>query len=207
MAFMGVTLGLFSRVAFEQGMFTAIGFAPSSPMDAELGLPLLLSNILPVGLMGIMMSAYFSAIMSTADSCLMAASGNLSTDVIGYFRSSDDQHPIRSSQIITLVIGVIAIGLATVMPSVLDLMLYSYAFMVSGLIVPVIGTLVCKKPSSLAALAAMVAGGATTLVLILSKFVMPFGLDAIFYGITLSGLTFIIIQRIKNSHVERSLHS
>ncbi len=33
--------------------------------------------------MGLMLSAYFSAIMSTADSCLMAASGNINTDVLG----------------------------------------------------------------------------------------------------------------------------
>jgi SSS family solute:Na+ symporter len=33
-------------------------------------------------LMGLMLSSYFSAILSTADSCLMAASGNIVTDII-----------------------------------------------------------------------------------------------------------------------------
>jgi len=37
--------------------------------------------------MGLMMSAYFSAIMSTADSCLMAASGNIQTDIFNTFFS------------------------------------------------------------------------------------------------------------------------
>lgn len=197
MAFMGVTLGLFSRVAFEQGLFTQLGFAPGQEMDPELGLPLLLSNILPVGLMGLMMSAYFSAIMSTADSCLMAASGNLSTDILDSFRKKKGTHSVKQSQLITLAIGVIAIALATAVQSVLDLMLHSYAFMVSGLLVPVFGTLVCKSPCPTAALTAMIVGGTTTLVLIFWGINLPFELDANFYGIAVSAVAFILIQNIK----------
>jgi SSS family solute:Na+ symporter len=40
---------------------------------------------LPCWLMGLMLSSYFSAILSTADSCLMAASGNIVTDIIAKF--------------------------------------------------------------------------------------------------------------------------
>lgn len=36
MAFMGVILGLFSRVAFENGMFTSLGYAPGYELDAEM---------------------------------------------------------------------------------------------------------------------------------------------------------------------------
>ena len=71
MAMMGVLLGLFSRVALENGMFAELGYSTLESIDSEMGLPLLLRTVLPVGLMGLMMSAYFSAIMSTADSCLM----------------------------------------------------------------------------------------------------------------------------------------
>lgn len=191
MAFMGVALGLFSRVAFEQGMFSSIGYSPGMEMDAELGLPLLLRTILPVGLMGLMMSAYFSAIMSTADSCLMAASGNLTTDILGYFKRSTT---IKSTQLITFLIGGLAIVLAMMMQNVLALMLYSYAFMVSGLLVPVLGSLLLKKPSSKAALYSMIAGGGTTLLLILSKVELPIGLDANFFGISIALLIFSAIQ-------------
>lgn len=197
MAFMGVALGLFARVAFEQGMFTELGYAPVSAMDAELGLPLLLSNILPIGLMGLMMSAYFSAIMSTADSCLMAASGNLITDVLHYFKSTKENIAIRSTMLITLGIGAVAIALSTVMNSVLDLMLYSYAFMVSGLLVPVVGTLIYKKPSSAAAISAMILGGSTTLVLIIADLPLPLGLDANFFGISMSAMAFALIQNLR----------
>lgn len=193
MAFMGVLLGLFARIAFDQGMFTAVGYAPDQMIDAELGLPLLLSNILPVGLMGIMMAAYFSAIMSTADSCLMAASGNFMTDIIGSFKNVDGASAITTSRWITLAIGVAAIALATTMQNVLELMLYSYAFMVSGLFIPVLGMLFSTKPNASAALAAMVAGGGTTLFLIVTQYALPFDLDANFFGIIASALGYLSV--------------
>lgn len=193
MAFMGVILGLFAKIAFEQGMFESIGYAATGDIDAELGLPLLLRTVLPVGLMGLMMSAYFSAIMSTADSCLMAASGNLITDVLGGIKQKKSFN-IRISQLVTLLIGALAILLATYMENVLELMLYSYAFMVSGLLVPVLGMIFLKNPSPLAAIVSMVSGGLTTLVLIIVNLDLPFGLDANFFGISLSFISFIIIQ-------------
>jgi SSS family solute:Na+ symporter len=195
MAFMGVILGLFARIAYEQNLFASLGYAAGSSMDPELGLPMLLSSILPVGLMGLMMSAYFSAIMSTADSCLMAASGNFTTDIVGALQNNRIKKGIGLSQLTTLVIGGLAILLATTMENVLELMLHSYAFMVSGLFIPVLGMLILKKPSPKAALTAMISGGMTTLLLIVFSVDMPFGLDANFYGISLSAVLFIIVQR------------
>ena len=193
MAFMGVALGLLGRVAYEQGLFTQYGYAPGTAIDQEIGLPLLLAHIFPIGLMGLLMSSYFSAIMSTADSCLMAASGNFVTDILGITKNKH-KNSIRYSQIATLIIGVLAIILATMMQNVLDLMLYSYAFMVSGMFVPVLGSLFIKKPSNLAALASMILGGGTTLFLIIANYSLPYNLDANFFGISISAVTFLLIQ-------------
>jgi len=83
------------------------------------------------------------------------------------------------------------------MQNVLQLMLYSYAFMVSGLLVPVLGSLILKRPSANAAMYSMIFGGVTTLVLILSGLELPFGIDANFFGIVSSFLVFTIIQLIE----------
>ncbi|MDX5405258.1 MAG: sodium:solute symporter family protein, partial [Bacteroidota bacterium] len=99
MALMGVALGLFARVGFEQGMFGYLGYESAGDLDPEMGLPLFLRTILPVGLMGLMMSAYFSAIMSTADSCLMAASGSTVTDLLSRFYKIREEKQLRISQI------------------------------------------------------------------------------------------------------------
>ena len=183
MAFMGVSLGILARVAAEQGMFEALG-AAGAAVDPETGLPMLLRTVLPVGLMGLMLSAYFSAILSTADSCLMASSGNIVTDVISHFRRIDPDAPstLRLSQLITLLVGAFALWLATTMTNVLDLMLYSYAFMVSGLFIPVLGALFWKRKSSLAAFWAMLMGGVVTVVLQVSTLAAP-GPDADLTGL------------------------
>ena len=186
MAFIGVTLGMFSRVALDNGILS--GYSIEN-FDAEMGLPVLLKTILPVGILGIVLSAYFSAIMSTADSCLMAASGNILTDVL---KKHNSKNGLLYSQILTLIIGILALLIALKMTSVLDMMLHSYSFMVSGMFIPVLAALFIKKPSSLAALSSMLVGGGTTLTLIISNIDLPFGLDANIFGITASIITYYL---------------
>ncbi len=198
MAFMGVLLGLFARVAIAQGMFEYIGFDSAADIDSEQGLPLLLRTVLPVGLMGLMMAAYFSAIMSTADSCLMASSGNFMTDILTKWFSVPNSKRLflLVSQTLTLLLGTIALLLASVMPSVLELMLHSYAFMVSGLFVPVIGALFMRNASPVAAFWSMLLGGGTTITLIIGEWALPLGLDPNIFGISLSFMSFIFINFI-----------
>ncbi len=190
MAFTGVILGLFARVAFENGILPGYD---ATTMDSEMGLPILLKTILPVGFLGIVLSAYFSAIMSTADSCLMAASGNVLTDIL---KKHNSENGLRYSQIITLIIGVIALLIALKMTSVLELMLHSYSFMVSGMFIPVLAAIFLKKTNSLAALLSMIAGGSVTLVLIITGLDLPLGLDANIFGIGSSLLTYILVNAL-----------
>ena len=200
MAFMGVILGLFSRVAYENNMFLESGYMAGSSIDAEMGLPVLLNTVLPVGLMGLMLSAYFSAILSTADSCLIAASGNIRTDILGKILSvsKNSRTNLWTSQIITIMVGVLALMLAYYMENVLQLMLYSYAFMVSGLFVPVIAALFFKSRNSIAAVWSMLLGGVSTIMLIVTNIDLPFGLDAIVFGIIISLITFITLSKTVN---------
>ncbi|MCA9751551.1 MAG: sodium:solute symporter family protein [Gemmatimonadetes bacterium] len=197
MAFLGSVLGLLARVAADQGMFGAFGADGISDVDPETGLPMLLRTVMPPGVLGIVLAAYFSAILSTADSCLMAASGNVVNDIIERRRGD---HPsaartLRMSQIATLVIGAIALLLASRMTSVLDLMLYSYALMVSGLFVPVIAALTDRRPSPVAAGAAIIAGGATTVALQASGVALPLGLDSNCFGLAVSAITYLAVRR------------
>ncbi len=193
MAFMGVILGLFSRVAAAKGVFISDGFESEMGMDPEMGMPLLLKHVLPIGLMGLMLSAYFSAIMSTADSCLLAASGNFVTDILGL--QHHNKKNIRISQIVTFVVGGVAIIIATTMQSVLELMLLSYSFMVSGLLIPVLGILLSKKRKPIAALLSMIIGGSSTLILTFIGVKIPYGFDPILVGISLSLLTYLVVKK------------
>lgn len=196
MAFLGVALGLLARVGAEQGLLDAVD-GTASDVDPEMGLPLLLRAILPVGLLGLMLSVYFSAILSTADSCLMAASGNLLTDIVERFRPArSTNNTLRLSQLFTLGLGLVAMALAASMENVLSLMLHSYAFMVSGLLVPLVGALFFGMRNARAALLAMVVGGGTTVSLTMMEVALPLGLDANIFGITAATIIAFIFTRL-----------
>jgi solute:Na+ symporter, SSS family len=193
MAFMGVSLGLLARVAFEQGAL----FVEMETIDPEMGLPLLLRTILPPGILGLMMAAYFSAVLSTADSCLMAASGNLTKDIFGSrLDKSSQKIQMRWSQFFTLLLGALALLLASQMSNVLELMLYSYSFMVAGLLIPVLFGLFGNKHNPTAAIITMLTGGGVTLSLQLLSFPLPFGLDPSFFGLISALFAFLVLDKI-----------
>jgi solute:Na+ symporter, SSS family len=189
-------------VAAEQGMFGFLGAEGLSETDPETGLPMLLRTVLPVGFLGIMMAAYFSAILSTADSCLMASSGNIVSDIIAKFVFIDENSTvfIRLSQAVTLLVGAFALLLASAMTNVLDLMLDSYAFMVSGLFVPVIGALFWKKSTPAGALTAMIVGGSVTITLRYAGIGLPYSLDPNVFGMSLSAISFIMVSLVSFKH-------
>lgn len=193
MAFTGVLLGMLANVAVQKGIVPVPG---GVLIDSEMGLPLLIKNILPVGFTGIVIAAYFSAVLSTADSCLMAASGSVVGDLIPVHKKGNNKSIVRISQAATLIVGVVAILLASTMENVLSLMLYAYAFMVSGLFVPVIAAMILKRLFPQPAILSMITGGGITIGLIISEIPLPFGLDANIFGLTGAALVFAVTHRM-----------
>lgn len=187
MAGLGVFLGMTARVFFPEA-------------EPEMAMPMLLKNVLPIGVAGVVIASYFSAIMSTADSCLIASSGNFVNDIIERFvlKKRSDQYMMRVSQIVTLIIGAFTLIIASSFNSVLEIILHAYSFMVAGLFIPTLGAYFWKKSDANAALASMVVGGASTLILIFSKIKIIWGLDASIIGILFSAITFICISMLKN---------
>lgn len=188
MAFTGVILGMCARVVF-----------PSA--EAEMAMPMLIGQVLPIGVAGIVIAAYFSAIMSTADSCLMASSGNFVNDIVQRHikKNMTEKASLKLSMISTLIIGTLAVVLAAMFTTVLDAILYAYSFMVSGLFIPTLGAYFWKKSSSTGALLAMICGGSFTLCLMILKkmsslpaFIKALELDVTLYGILVSLVVFVI---------------
>lgn len=199
MAFMGVFLGMCARVLFPD-------------VEPEMGLPLMISQSLPTGVAGLLAAAYFSAIMSTADSCLMASSGNLVGDVMQrrFGRHWTDTQALRASQLVTLIVGAVALLLASQFTRVLDIILLTYSFMVSGLLAPTLGALFWREASATGALAAIIGGGGLTLTLEAGLWRLPgplaeVGLSATAYGLVLSAILFVVVSRLSPDAVTRSL--
>ena len=106
---------------------------------------------------------------------------------------------MRFSQYSTLAIGLLAILLASVMENVLELMLYAYAFMVSGLSVPIVAAIFLKRRYAQAAMVSMILGGGTTIILIISGVELPYGLDANIFGLSAATIGYIITHQLLSS--------
>jgi SSS family solute:Na+ symporter len=180
MAFMGAILGMFARVLFPTA-------------DPEMGLPLLIRDVLPMGATGLLLAAYFAAIMSTADSCLLASVGNLVDDMIGRHvaPATSERGLLVLSRALTLIVGFGSVLFALYVPSVIDSILLAYSFMVSGLFFPATAALFWKRASGIASFWSIVLGGGTTVAL----HVLDAGtrLDPIFYGLGVSGSTLFLL--------------
>jgi len=191
MSFLGVSLGMMARVVFPQA-------------EPEMAMPMLLGQALPAGVAGIVIAAYFSAIMSTADSCLIASSANWVNDIIDQFGLKlSTRGFMRLSQLVTLAVGVLALLLASAFDTVLDLILHAYAFMVSGLLVPTLGAYFWKGSRPEAALVSMAGGGGLTLYLTFTEKSLPWGLDPSLFGIALSLVLFVGVSLVcgrKDNH-------
>jgi SSS family solute:Na+ symporter len=176
MAFMGVILGMCARVMFPAA-------------EPEMALPMLVRDVLPLGVTGLVVAAYFSAIMSTADSCLMASSGNIVNDLIGKHLAPglSDRAMMRLSLAGTAFIGVLAVLLASRFRMVLDAILYAYAFMVSGLFAPTLALFFWPRATGNAAFWSMLGGGGFTLTVSIAGLAMPAGLSPTLFGILISG--------------------
>lgn len=187
MAILGTVLGMLARVLFPGA-------------EPEMGLPLLIKQVLPVGVAGVVMAAYFSAIMSTADSCLMAAVNNLVTDLYRRFWRPDASAAslIRLSRILVAVIGFGAVGFALLIPSVLNSIMAAYAFMVAGLFVPTLAALFWPRATASAALWSMLSGGSAALA---GTFLPSLygGLEPIVVGLTCSAIALVAVTAVTAS--------
>ncbi|TCD48704.1 sodium:solute symporter family protein [Chlorobium sp. N1] len=191
MAFTGVFLGMCARVVFPEA-------------EPETAMPMLIGGVLPAGVAGIVIASYFSAIMSTADSCMMASSGNFTNDLIGRYLLRDGAYgkgSVRLSMLVTFAVGVLSVLLAVRFTTVLEAILQAYAFMVSGLFVPTLGAYFWRRASSTGALVAMAGGGSLTLTLLYGLWQLPpalgaVGLDPTFYGILFSAMLFVPVSLI-----------
>jgi len=97
-------------------------------------------QMLPHGLLGLILASVCSALMSTASGTLLASSTLLSHDILKQYWLKDisDQKFVLLSRIMTLTIGIIAIAFAIWIQDVLVALDVAYAILSGAIFVPVI---------------------------------------------------------------------
>lgn len=132
--------------------------------DAEKALPVILTEGVPawVGLLGL--AAVLSAEISSADAILFMLSTSLSKDLYQRFVRPDatDGQVLKVARGAAVAGGLAGVGLAVVIPSVVDALVIFYSLLSVSLFVPVVAGLHSRRPGTGEALAA-VGGGVVVL--------------------------------------------
>lgn len=167
--------------------------------DAELATPMVIMELLPAGLTGIVIAAYIAAVMSTADSALIGPVAIFTNDIYRKFVNPDasDRQLVRVARSLTLILGVLGVGLAYLVPNVLDLVLYAYTFGAAGLFFPMLGLLFWKRTTALGAFSSMLAGGSSAI--IWTALGEPYGFASSYAG-WIIGLPTLVLVSLLTEH-------
>ncbi len=172
-------------------------------ISAEQAFPQVIAGVLSPGLSGLMLAALVAALMSSADTCLLSQSVILTEDIIKRFRPSlDEKKTILLTRSSILALGLVALGLALALKSVISSLLFAYTIFTCGLVVPVIAGFYKSKLKVMpqGALAALVGGGVVGLVGKIPGLNIPFGDDLGLIGFAISvillfGISFIVRRK------------
>jgi SSS family solute:Na+ symporter len=159
--------------------------------------------VLSPGLSGLMLAALVAALMSSADTCLLSQSVILTEDIIKRFHPSlDEKKTILLTRSSILALGLMALGLALALKSVISSLLFAYTIFTCGLVVPVIAGFYKSKLKVMpqGALVALVGGGVIGLVGKIPGLNIPFKDDLGLIGFAISaillfGVSFIVRKK------------
>lgn len=180
-AFMITMIGMSARVLFPN-------------ISPEASFPTMINHIFPIGVNGIVIAALLSAMMSSADTCLLTTSTILSMDIIKpiFKPGMSEKTILLLSRLLIMVIGLLSLLVALKLKGVISSLLLGYTVYTSGLVFPILLGFWGHKLSlnTGGAILAMVSGGGLALA---GKL---FGLrDFGLYGFFLSGLILIAGSR------------
>lgn len=159
-----------------------------------LAIPLALST-LPVFFAGIVLAAFLSVMISSADSCLLSAGTILSVDI---FKNKS----IRLSQIGIIFVGLCALLLAmyhNLLGSILDTLELAYSVFTAGLTSPVIFGLYKKqtKVTTKGAFYSIILGGSISIILLQIPSVKTY---AVLIGLIASLFPLLVFRHDSNYH-------
>lgn len=167
--------------------------------DPEMATPMIIMELLPAGIAGIVIAAYVAAVMSTADSVLMGPVAIFTNDIYRKFIKPDasEKSLVRVARTMTIVLGVLGIGVAYLVPNVLDLILYAYTFGAAGLFFPMLGLLFWRGTTAAGAFWSILGGGSAAVAW--SLLGEPYGFAASYTG-WIVGLPVLVIVSLLTEH-------
>ena len=152
--------------------------------DPDLVMMELALKYLPEVALILFMGALVSALLSSADSALLAPASVIGWDLLHYFRPhSPDRTSLKTTRLAILILGAAALVLALHKSSVYDLIIDSWSVLLATLFVPLTAGIWWKKANSAGALAAIVTGFAAWQILLLVAPDLPADLAAVLFAL------------------------
>lgn len=138
----GIMISILFWILFDLLTTTTGLFAKSvlpNLVNPVLSFPLFAEKVLPAGLKGIFFAALFATIISTQISFLFLSGTTISRDFIFRIKNDRDDTNLKSYTIIGLIIsGLIAVGLAYLIPSVIEIWYTIGSIFIPAIILPVV---------------------------------------------------------------------
>ncbi len=183
------------------GMGASALFPDISPGEA---FPVVIKEVLPPFVGGIVLAALLCAFMSSADTTLLTASTILTVDIVGQLKPSLSQKKMLAlSRWGIVVLGVASLILAWRLQDIVDAILFAYTVYTGGLIMPILAGFYKDrlKVTPLGALVAIIGGGAAALI---SKL---FGIKYLDLASLLVSLLLLFIVSLIDSRAKTGRHA
>jgi SSS family solute:Na+ symporter len=182
--------------------YVCIGIIPIG--DPELVIPNLAIKFLSVPLLMLFLGALISAIMSSADSSLLAATSLMTKNIIlEIFPHKKNENFLPLARIVTIAMAILSMLVALYVKQIYNLMVNSWATLFVGILVPVTAALYWKKANKEAAWASMILGTGTWIGYIVimtgnfQEIADPIFYTAAAYGGIVSLLSYLLVTLIR----------
>ena len=164
---------------------------------------------LPMGIKGLVFSALIAAIMSTADSYILAAATNFSEDIYHNVINpkATDAELVRVTRRAVLGISLLGLGAALILPSVMGIWKWASTAYVGGCFIPMMAALFYKgRKSAMSGLISILAGSGSGLLFMALK-MKPFGQAPILVAVCISLLAYIVANCVFRDNGETSMET
>jgi SSS family solute:Na+ symporter len=154
-----VMMGMCALILYGvQLMPEAYGGPPGG--DPNMVLPTLIQDLLPTGLVGLLLAAILSATMSTSSTCLICSTTCLTEDVIKPLlkKKLDDKGSLKLFRICMVCIGIATISVTLWATDIITLLTTAYSAAAAGLFVPFMCTLFMRRATKPGIYATMLIG-------------------------------------------------
>ena len=161
----------FALMVIFGSILTFIGVASRVILPADIdpsgAMLLLVQNLLPKGMLGLIVAAFVGVAMSTASTTLLVCSTTIEQDIYSVvFAKSEKETDLKMNRILVILIGFAALIFALKVPSVTTILQYGYSVYVPGLLFPVIAGTFDIKIQDKYVLATIVLGAVTSILLV-----------------------------------------